>query len=114
MDNGTIRLALAIIVGLFSTVPAYFFLEFTPIYIAWCIVWACSFAFLSARNRFFSGLMFLASSVAIGMLAVAYAKATKTPYLWAVEYIAQVMILVGAGVGANFIAAHFQQAQQNA
>jgi hypothetical protein len=114
MNNGMIRLALGVIVGLFLIVPAYFFLEFTPIYIAWCIVWSCSFAFLSARNRFFSGLLFLSSSVAIGMLAVAYARAIATPYLWAVEHIAQVMILVGAGVGANFITAHFQQPQQNA
>ncbi len=110
MGNGMIRAVLAVIVGLFSIVPAYFFLEFTPIYIAWCIIWACSFAFISVKNRFFSGLLFLASSVAIGMLAVAYAKGIETQSLWAVEYISQVMILVGAGVGANFITAHFQQA----
>ena len=107
--NKATRAALGIIVGLFSIVPAFFFLEFTPIYIGWCIIWASSFYFLSVNNRFFSGLLFISSSVALGMLAVAYAKAVETNYSWAVEYIAQVMILVGAGVGANFITAHFQQ-----
>ena len=108
MSNKIIRLALGIIVGLFSIVPVYFFLDLTPLYIAWCIFWACTFAFLVTNyNLMVRGMLFLGSSVAVGLLGVAYAKAVETPYLWAIEFISQIIVLVGSGVGSSFIASHY-------
>ena len=108
MSIKKVRIFLGVIVGLFSLVPAYLFLELTPLYIAWCIMWSCMFAFLASNlNLLYKGWIFLSSSLAFGLLGLAYAKAVETPYLWAIEYLSQVMILVGSGVGSTFIATHF-------
>lgn len=108
MDKGVSRIALSVVVALFSIVPAFLFLELTPIYVAWCIMWAGCFAFLSwGKNLLIRGMLFLMSSIAMGLLGKAYAHAVDAPLMWAIDYVAQVIILVGAGVGANFIAAHF-------
>ena len=108
MNRQFVRYALAIIVALFAIVPAYLFLEWTPIYIAWVIIWACCFAFLvNSSSLLVRGFLFLTSSLALGLIGLAYAKGIETELLWAVEFISQVIILVGSGVGGNYIATHY-------
>ena len=107
MNKVIARYGLAVIAVLFSLVPAYFIL-ITPIYLAWCFIWACCFAFLvNNQSLLVRGFLFLTSSIALGLLGVAYAKAISSEYLWAAEFISQIIVLVGAGVGGNFIAVYF-------
>jgi hypothetical protein len=111
MNSETIvRCVLGIVIAGFSIVPAYFFLEFTPLYLGWCIIWACCFAILSASNNLvIRGLFFMCSTVAVALIGVAYAKAINTEFVWAIEYVGQLMVLIGGGVGANFISAQYLQ-----
>lgn len=115
MNKKIIRYALAVIVALYSLLPVCFFLEHMPIYIVWGIIWACCFAFLANNQALLArGFLFLTSSLALGLLGIAYAKSINSDYLWAVEYLSQIMILVGAGVGGNLMAGAFQKGNDTA
>lgn len=94
-----------IIFSLITFVPIALFLEYTPIYIAWIILWICSFEILfSSYSLETRGLLFISSSLAIGLIALAYAEKTAPEWLWAVNYVSQIMIIAGGAVGGNFLA----------
>ncbi len=115
MNSRVIRIGLAIIAALIFTLPIYWLVEVTHIVIAWIVIWCISFGLVvDTSNLLLRGFLFLVISVALGMLGVGYAKAVSSGWLWAIEYVSEVMILVGSGVGANFIAQHFINRGQNA
>ncbi|ELB2885765.1 hypothetical protein QNE71_004444 [Vibrio alginolyticus] len=115
MNSRVIRIGLAIIAALIFTLPIYWLVEVTHIVIAWIVIWCISFGLVvDTSNLLLRGFLFLVISVALGMLGVGYAKAVSSSWLWAIEYVSEVMILVGSGVGANFIAQHFINHGQNA
>ncbi|MDN3699177.1 hypothetical protein QWY97_17780 [Vibrio cortegadensis] len=114
MNSRIIRIGLAIIAALIFTLPIYWLIEVTHIVIAWIVIWCISFGLVvDTSNLLVRGFLFLIISVALGMIGVGYAKATSSDWLWAIEYLSQVMILVGSGVGANFIAHHFINRRKN-
>jgi len=104
---------LGVFAGLLSIGPAGFLLDLTAPQIGICIVWACLFSVLCYDgNKFLQGLLFISGSVALSLLLVAYTNALKLDNLWAYEYVAQIMVIVGGGVGANYITSYMQE--QNA
>jgi len=111
MNKRILHIGLVSSACLVITLPALIIIDFTPLQIAWFACWLLSFGFLIDRKHslFIRGFSFLLFSVTIGLLGVAYAKAVDTSWLWLVDYISQIMVLVGSGVGANFIAQHFFQ-----
>ncbi|AJQ95757.1 hypothetical Protein YC6258_03721 [Gynuella sunshinyii YC6258] len=46
-------------------------------------------------------------SAGLAALGVAYCKVKNPEFLWGIELLANIMVLVGAGVGGNFMAAGY-------
>lgn len=114
MDRRFSQCIAIVVMALYFLGLACFAIVFTHKSIVWCIVWAVCFSLLNiSLSLFIRGMLFLATSVALGLLGVVYARAVETPRLWAIEYFSQVMVLVGSGVGAAFIAAHYLSFEGN-
>ncbi|ELG4788320.1 hypothetical protein RAL05_004514 [Vibrio vulnificus] len=109
MNKRVARVALAVVSALVIALPIQILVDATPIHYAWLICWLVSFGVVADENSnlFVRGFLFLILSVTCGMLGVGYAKAVETEWLWLVEYVSNIMLLAGSGVGANFMAQHF-------
>ena len=109
LNKRVAKIALGVITALVLALPLQIAIEATPIQYAWLICWLISFGVIADEKTslFARGFLFLIVSVTLSMLGIAYAKAVETPWVWLIEYVGQIMLLTGSGVGANFIAQHF-------
>ncbi|WP_044617953.1 hypothetical protein [Gynuella sunshinyii] len=99
----------SVVLGLFLFPVAGVFLNLTTPFWAWLIIWWCVFTtFLQVSwRRENRGLFLLVMSAGLAALGVAYCKVKNPEFLWGIELLANIMVLVGAGVGGNFMAAGY-------
>jgi len=109
MNKRYIKIGASVALALMLALPVQILMEATPIQYAWVIAWLVSFgAVVDEKYSLFTrGVIFLVVSVTLSMLGVAFAKNINSDWVWLVEYIGNIMLLTGSGVGANFIAQHF-------
>ncbi len=105
MENSA-RIATGIIVFVFTCSLSSIFFGL-PLSIVWALLWMCSFAVLFAKKGLlFKGSSFIALSLLLAMIGLAYTKAKNPSLEWAAEYFSQ-LILVGSGVGGSFLSTYF-------
>lgn len=88
-------------------VPAALVLESLTKFGAWIVFWACCFSgfLVTTWAREIRGALILVSSILLAAAGMAYSSKLHPENLWAVKLFAELMVLSGAGVGANFMAA---------
>jgi len=101
------RALFSAVFSLVMFVPAALVLENLTVFGAWIVFWACCFSglLLTSWSREIRGFLVLLSSVLLATAGVAYSTRVSPEDLWAVKLFAELMVLSGAGVGANYLSA---------
>jgi hypothetical protein len=99
----------SIVLAIFLFPISGVFLELTTPFWAWLIIWWCVFTiFLHASwRRENRGLFLLVMSAGLAATGIAYCTKVTPEFIWGIEFLAELMVLVGAGVGGNFMAAGY-------
>jgi peptidoglycan/LPS O-acetylase OafA/YrhL len=107
MNKKTVQFAFVAIFSLAMFVPAVFILKNLPIFVAWILIWGCFFwgALLAPFPKDIRGFLMFTASLLLSTIGLAYCeKVSPSPEdKKLVEIIANVMLLAGGAVGANFI-----------
>lgn len=104
--NPFIRAFAGVVFALFLLGPSALFLKKTPIFLAWALFWFCLVA-ISLGVPFcieIRGGLIISISVFCAAGGIAYAKNVAPADLWAVNLFAEIIGLVGSGIGGAYIA----------
>ncbi len=103
-----LRIISAMFCAFLFTIPLYWMIDVSPIELIWLAFWCISVGLLvDTSSMLVRGFGFLTVSVAMGITGTVYVKLAIPEGLWLVEYLSNVLMLVGSAVGATLIAQHF-------